>query len=251
MTNALKSTLAGAMQRRAHRTPPRRPAAAPTRSARLSLAPIPADRAHDFTLFGSIATRFFRNPERGGRRWARHQRMKSRCGYHVAPGLREAGGLRSSRNGQRFFEVFYGARDVNGQHDLKSDRLNAGWRAQEETGAALLYRQGDDGAVTVYLYPAKTDKLAPVEDAIMLERVTETAALTGRGIMAKHWRTLRSYAEVTSLDGEPSWADKLRIAYLRMTKPQIRDGRVHPPELWRSGPTVAAIALAFTIGWAA
>ena len=248
VTNALKSSLAHAMQRRATRPAPRRLTAKPTRAARISLAPIPADRAHDFSLFGSIATRFFRNPEPGGRRWARHQRMKSRSGYHVAPGLREAGGRRGARAGQRFFEVYYGAREVDGQHDLGNDRLNADWRAQEETGAALLYRQGDDGVVTVYLYPARTDKLAPVEDAIVLEKITETAALTGRGIMAKHWRALRAYAEVTSLDGEPSAADKALIGYLRLAKPQIRNGRVHPPEAWRAGLTVAALSFASALG---
>lgn len=247
MTNALRTSLAHAMQRRAPRTSPRRVANAPTRPARLRFAPIPPDRAHDFRLFATIATKFFRNPEQGGRRWARHQRMKARSGYHVAPGLHEAGGRRA-RSEQRFFEVFYGARDIHGLHDLSSDRLNADWRAMEETGAALLYRQGDDGAVTVYLYPAKTDKLAPLEDAIVLDRITETAALTGVGVMAKHWRALRAYAEVTSLDGEPSAADRALISYLRLVKPQIRAGRVHPPESWRAGLTVAALSVASALG---
>ncbi|MBX2854146.1 MAG: hypothetical protein KTR21_04110 [Rhodobacteraceae bacterium] len=209
---------------------------------------MPSDRSHDFSLFAHIASRFFRNPEAGGRRWALHERMRARAGYHVAPGLRDAVDARGQRGGQRFFEVYYGARDIHGVHDLSSERLNSEWRLVEETGAALLYRQGDDGAVTVYLYPAKTDRLAPVEDAIILDRITETAALTGKGLMARHWRALRAYAEVTSLDGEPSSSDSALIAWLRLTKPQIRANRVHPPQTVGAALTVAALSLSAALG---
>lgn len=248
MSNALRMTLQQTMHRRSQRTAPRRLQAAPTRPQRVSLAPMPADRAYDFTLFGAIATKFFRNPEKGGRRWARHQQMKARAGYHVAPGLQEAPGRRGARFGQRFFEVYYGVRALEGQQGLSNDRLSADWRTQRETGAALLYRQGDDGVVTVYLYPSKTDQLAPVEDAIILDRITETAALTGVGLLSRHWRALRAYAEVTSLDGEPSAADRALISYLRLVKPQIRNGRVHPPEARRAGLTVSMLSIASALG---
>ena len=59
-------------------------------------------------------------------------------------------------------------------------------------------------------------------------RYADLTPLTGRGTLETHWRALRSYAEVTSLDGEPSLLDRLAVRWLRFTRPRIVDNRRQP-----------------------
>lgn len=184
-------------------------------------------RRQDFALFKRLAGDFFEAPPFEDN----HIRMKARHGFYVAlnsedaarPALLDADASR----GTRTVEIFYGKRPVKNFHYLRDARLRYEWREVTETGAAMLYSQGEDGVVSVFLYPAFTDKMGPAEDAILLERFVDVAPLTGRGSLERHWRAFRAYAEVTSLDGEPTLADKLRVAWMRFTRPLARDGRLN------------------------
>lgn len=183
-------------------------------------APTP-ERADDYRLFRKNAATVFKAPAAE----AGHERMRARCGYHVSM-TREDERLPSAADS--VVEVFYGPRTLPQLKEVQGDAARAQWRAPVETGAALLYNQGADGVVTVFLYPAQTDHCLAAEDAILLGRYTDLAPLTGRGTLESHWRAFRAYAETTSLDGEPSLLDRLTVRWLRFTRPRIVDNRRQP-----------------------
>lgn len=192
-------------------------------------------REHDFGLFRRRAASYFQTPPVDDR----HDRMSARSGYAVATGDAEATA--------RTVEIGYGARDVENLRDLQTERVRIEWPAVRENGAALLYTQGEDGCVRVFLYPARTDGFGPEEDAILLARYADLEPLTGEGALSRHWNALRAYAESTSLDGEPGWKDHLRVAWLRLTRPILRNGRVAPAEWPRVAGATTAVAVAVIV----
>ncbi len=199
-------------------------------------------REHDFSLFRKNAAAFFDAPHFD----AGHERMRERAGYSVAvagddPAVR-------SRSEARVVEVAYGVYEIKHMAGLTHARLRGDWVGAQETGAALLYSQGVDGAVTAFLYPARIENMKPEEDAIVLARYADIELLTGRGVLEAHWRAFRSYAEVTSLEGEPSTVDHLRVAWLRLTRPVVRDGRRLRTEALDYGMKITALSVAIAIG---
>ncbi|MEL6978636.1 MAG: hypothetical protein AAGM38_08170 [Pseudomonadota bacterium] len=194
-------------------------------------------REQDFTLFRSVARKVFgETPAEAG-----HQRMTARSSYTVAIGgdealaLPEAGGAARARPtlawsdatapNARTVEVFYGERAIASRAKLADERLRAAWSNVTERGAALLYAQGEDGVVSVYLYPAEASSMKAEEDALLLARRRNLEAMTGRGALESHWRAFRAYAEVTSLAGEPSLWQRALVLWLRATRPALVDGR--------------------------
>ncbi len=186
-------------------------------------------RVQDFKLFKEIAARDLANPF-GGRA---HDRMAQRNGYYLSTGR----SARTAFPGRDRVELFYGSRAISG-----SDGATA------EQGAILSFVQGVDGQVSVYLQPAETDGMRTREDALLVDRFTETARLTGMGYINRRWRDFRAYAEATSIDGEPGWRDRAKASWLRFTKPPLVDGRFGPSEMRRMAPQVMAVALAFLTG---
>lgn len=196
-----------------------RPAGGPDGAA--GTTPEQARRAGDYRLFRKNAAAVYRAPPAD----AGHERMAARCGYHVSMTDPEE---RARNAADSVVEVFYGPRALPHLKETRSDAGQAHWRAPVETGATLLYAQGADGVVTVFLYPAQTDRCLAAEDAILLGRYTDVAPLTGRGTLESHWRAFRAYAETTSLDGEPSLLDRLTVRWLRFARPRIVDNRRQP-----------------------
>ncbi|MCI4660269.1 MAG: hypothetical protein MRY63_00390 [Neomegalonema sp.] len=199
-------------------------------------------RDQDYAIFRSIADKVFRAPKaRNGMGDERHYAMTARHGYYLAPNGR-CKQNRPSRWGEDVFEVFYGGRQVPSHRVALLDRENAP-ETLTEAGASLVYTRGEDGTVTVWLYPARTDAVAAEEDAIQLAHYTDTAPLTGKGTLEDHLSALRSYAEVTSLDGAPSLGDLAKVAWMRMSKPVVENGRRRAAELWDYAKVVGAVAL--------
>ncbi len=192
----------------------------------LGAALLRKQRSADFSLFRTQALAFFGAPPED----ARHERMAARAGFSV----REA-----ETEGARTVHVAYGARPV--AH--AADGAAASWRRETEAGAALVYRQGVDGVASAFLYPARSDSFGPEEDGFVLGRYQNLEVLTGRGVLEDHWALLRSYAEATSLDGEPSWLDHVRVGWLRFSRRAVRAGRVSPARAAHFVEVVGAFAL--------
>lgn len=199
-------------------------------------------REHDFSLFRKNAKAYFTDPEFD----AAHERMRERTGYSVSV----AGDDPSvgSPSEARVVEVAYGPYEIRQMAGLTQQRLRGEWVGATETGAALLYAQGVDGAVTAFLYPARIDRMMPEEDAIVLARYADIELLTGRGVLDSHWRAFRAYAEVTSLEGEPSTLDHALVAWLRLTRPVVRDGRRQRTEILDYGMKITALSAAIALG---
>lgn len=233
---------------------PRRGAAA--ESAERTLSPEAAERIRcrrdDFDLFRGYASDFFAAPpaDEG------HERMAAQSGFHFALGAEPKDAKKDAKGKKRparavdprVIEAFYGTRRLEAFDQVEADRLKASWDKASETGAALLYVQGDDGVVSAFLYPAAIEGMKPEEDAILLARFSQTEALTGKGLLESHWAFLRAYAEASSLDGEPGWLDHLRVAWLRLTCRRLVDGRLQPTALWGAGLRGLGLALAVAAG---
>ncbi len=200
------------------RTAPLGKAAAPSKAASSAQR---SQREDDYRLFRLNAAAVFK----GVKGDPGHERMAARCGFHVSMTDPEE---RAASAADSVVEVFYGPRTLPHLKETRSDAARAHWPAAVETGATLLYAQGADGVVTVFLYPAQTDRCLAAEDAILLGRYADVTPLTGRGTLEAHWRALRSYAETTSLDGEPTLLDRLAVRWLRFTRPRIVDNRRQP-----------------------
>lgn len=189
-------------------------------------------RRQDFVLFKRVAREFFRAPPMD----EQHRRMTARSGYAVAfDGEAAASAPEPLGCDARAVEAFYGEHRLDGYRALAQERLKAEWRDPIESGASLLYAQGDDGVVSVFLHPAETPGMKAEEDAILLARYQELEAMTGRGALERHWRALRAYAETTSLDGEPRWDQILLVRWLRFSRTVVVDGRR------RAAPMIGAI----------
>lgn len=203
-------------------------------------------RRQDFDLFKRQAIGFFRAPPktRG------HARMRARCGFHVALGgaPAPAPAMIDAIEDPKLntLEVYYGARTLPSYETVAGPAARQTWRDPGETGAALLYAAGEDGAVTAYLYAASARALSAAEDGLILGRFSDLNPLTGRGQLEAHWAAFRAYAEVTSVDGEPTWRDKAIVTGLRFFCARLKDGRRHEPE-WRGAALRAGLLSALII----
>ena len=130
-----------------------------------------------------------------------------------------------SRNGgtnKRVVEIFFGSRP------FESITNGRDWTTLTEYGATLLYDRDDSGYIIVSLYPANTDKQKQIESLIFLEIKIDPKKLKDKNYLKKHWNDLVAYMECTSLDGNPTISQKIRIAYLRTFKHLIIDSKWMP-----------------------
>lgn len=179
----------------------------------------------------------------------RHDHMAGLYGFLVSPKGR-AGGI-----DDRTVEVFYGQRPFESVKELvQQDGSLPSLRRRFliERGASLTYQRGDNGAVIVTLAPAITENFRPQESAIVLDFMTDPSPLRAPPWLVvpprieSHWRCLMSYLQCTSIDGDPTLGDRLRLGWLRWTKPLIIEEKLAPPR-WRS-LALQIIAWVLTVG---
>jgi hypothetical protein len=92
-----------------------------------------------------------------------------------------------------------------------------------EKGLTLLYTLGPSGQVAVVLYPAISDLSRPIEEYIFLGLGFQTAYQLHTRLRSDI-ADLVAYGYVTSLDGDPTIREKLRVWWLRQMKPMQVDG---------------------------
>lgn len=186
-----------------------------------------------FEFFSENSIRWFNEIAAADRR---HAGLTNIYNFGVSPNGRD-GGI-----SERDVEVFYGQRPfervkelVHQEHGLPALRT----RFLVERGASLHYQRGDDGAVIVTLAPAITESFRPPESSIVLDFLREPSPLKALPWLdvppriERHWRCLMSYIQCTSIDGDPTWGDRLRVAWLRWTRNLIVDEKLMPPR-WRT-----------------
>lgn len=141
------------------------------------------------------------------------ERLYNLC---VCPGSR-AGGTNN-----RIFEVFWGSRP------FESITLGRTWKALTEYGATLLFERDDTGFVLISIYPANTDNRKPIESSIALKLWVDPIKLKDSAFLKKLWNDFNAYMECTSLDGNPTLLQRLRISYLRNFKHLVIDNKWAP-----------------------
>lgn len=159
----------------------------------------------------------------------RNAEFHNNYGLNIVPGGGDGG------MNKRLVEIFYGTRPVGKTIDsvgpAGGPRLTRTILVSEY-GAKLVYQINDKGNVQCWLYPAETKNLGQIENAILLDWIPEPRALLDLQLLKSHWDDFMAYMQVTSLDGEPSFRDKVRVDWLRFSKHRIVDDKFQGPR-WK------------------
>lgn len=150
---------------------------------------------------------------------------------------------------KRVVEVFFGNRAID--HVETFESLDGEFPQRQsklvsERGASLRYERTDTGTVICTLFPAETKSSRQREDSILLEWIANPRYLHSKRKVGAHWRSLISYMQCTSVDGEPTMLDKWRVGYLRFTRRLIVDGRAETTHIVAALESIFRYAL--TIG---
>lgn len=173
----------------------------------------------------------------------RAARLKSQYSFYAVPGGANGG------NDKRIVEVFFGSRPFD---EITVPRGQAAGvpRLQptmlSERGAHLRYERVDDGSVLTVLHPAVTDNRRPSEDFIILRFRRSPTALQSDCAISRDWRALVSYMIETSLDAHPTFVDKARLWWIRLTRKRSVDKKIERPRAVNGLETI--ISYAFTVG---
>lgn len=157
----------------------------------------------DFEKFYDNSQSVFTNLRENDKRVEVFQNEHMLC---ICPGSRAGG------SEKRIVEVFWGARP----YEFETKGRN--WKSLTETGATLFFYRNDTGDVTISLYPAKTEFRQPIEDYIALHEWVDPKKLNDQKFIESLWNDFIAYMENTSLDGKPTFYQRLRIWYLRHFK---------------------------------
>lgn len=148
--------------------------------------------------------------------------FKNEYMLNICPGSR-AGGQE-----KRIIEVFWGSR----MYDFESQST---WKKSfNETGVTLFFYRNDTGHITISLSPAKTEFIKPIEDSIVLYRWIDPKKLNNDRFIKSLWNNFIAYMQYTSLDGKPTYYQKLRVFYLRYFKRLVIDNKSKPTKFSKS-----------------
>jgi len=204
------------------------------------------ERHAECQIFVNLAVDWF--PEIA-KRDPRHQFLADRYGFHVVPGGRERA------DDRQLLEVFYGERAIEQVTETRPrPGQNGGLPSSRRTlvterGASLRYQRTDHGTVLCLLEPARSQGFERPESLIVLAHIKDPRVLTGKPILERHWRSLISYFECSSIDGDPGFSDRIRVWWLLYTKPLTIDGKAQRRHIIPVGGQILKWAIA--IGLAA
>lgn len=142
--------------------------------------------------------------------------FKDRCILNVFPGSRAGG------DNPDVIEIFWGYQPV------KRIDKNNGFEILTEDGVTMLFNLLPDGHVFITLYPAKTKVMRPIEDSIILHRFHKATWLLKERNQKALWRDFMAYTECTSLIGTPSIWQRLRMFWVKYSRPVCIDSVQQP-----------------------
>lgn len=202
-----------------------------------------SERNLEFGIFISLAECWFKEIASQD---PRHEILEKMYDFYVVPG---------GKNGavdKRELDVFFGKRPIEsvteirqgtGQNAVFPIRAN---KFVTEAGAELRYRKTEHGTVLCLLTPARSEGSRQREDSIILAHIKEPRSLTGKPLLERHWRSLISYLECSSLDGDPRVVDRIRVWWLQFSRPMIVEGKYQGRRILHVGGEI--IKWALTIG---
>lgn len=113
-------------------------------------------------------------------------------------------------------QIFFGQRSMF-RKDIEG-------KTASERGLCLLYSLGPTGDVAVTIYPCNSSLGKVTEDHIYIG-LGRFSAYRLLNRVQSDMRLLVAYGYVSSLDTDPTWQERLRIAWLRRIKPSQIDGK--------------------------
>lgn len=129
------------------------------------------------------------------------------------------------RNGginNRIAEVFYGSRPYDRTRSIKADFTDS-TKTLYESGTTMAFHLNDHGYVAIMLHPSATEYTKSFESTIFVEDYIHPKKLMDESFLERQWKFLNSYMECTSIEGNPTWKDRLRTSYLRNFKNFVQD----------------------------
>ena len=170
----------------------------------------------------------------------RHEFFQSVYGFHTVQG--------ASSGDPRIFEVFYGARPYDQKIDFTDQSGQVvdppRKRLLSERGPSLVYNQLDNGAVLCTLEPARTEGYPRRESSILVKYIRKPEQLLKDLVIGRHWKHFMAYAEVTSLVGDPTPWERMRVWYLMKTRHLLIKGELENPRYWTWSEYVVWFVLA-------
>ncbi len=158
----------------------------------------------------------------------RHEFFNSIYGFHTVQG--------AGSGDPTIFEVFYGARpydqkiEFTDQNGKPLDRPQK--RLLSERGANLIYSQLANGAVLCTLEPARAEGYTRSESSVLLELIRNPGKLLKDRVIRRQWNHFIAYAEVSSLDGDPTPFERLRVWNLMKTRHLLVKRQLEKPRYW-------------------
>lgn len=175
-------------------------------------------RSKDFETFYNQSKDIFEPFRTRGDREKYYQDLYMLC---VCPGSRSGGCV------SRIVEFFWGRRIFDKNQSLSNDGRRS-LHFEAETGVTMLFFKNDDGYVSIQMYPACTEQHRPTEDFIFWKKSVDPSRLLQKSFQKRCWDAFMAYMEVTSLDGDPTLGQKLRVWYYRNFKYVVEDNKELP-----------------------
>ena len=142
--------------------------------------------------------------------------FQDKCMLTVCPGSRKGG------DNPYVIDVFWGTQFIK-----RIDKHN-GFEDLTEDGVTMLFNLLPDGYVNITLYPAKTKVMRPIEDFIVLHQPRKATWLLNKRNQKSLWSDFMAYSQCTSLIGTPSIYQRLRIFWIRHSRPMCINGIMQP-----------------------
>lgn len=162
------------------------------------------------------------------------QIYKDRCMLCICPGSRDSG------KHSDIVEVFWGS------HPVKKIGATNNFQLLPETGVTLFFNLLPDGHVLISMYPAKNEIMRPIEDHILLHRFCKAEWLNKKKNQKALWRDFMAYTECTSLIGTPSLYQRLRMSWVKYSRPIYVNGVQQPIKMVSHFGKIISFAL--TVG---
>jgi len=175
-------------------------------------------RFENFEKFHKCAREIFEPFKTRGEREKYYDALYMLC---VCPGSRMGG--RESR----IVEFFWGNRLFDKNEGLSQD----GHRSihfESEAGATMFFFKNDDGYVSIQMYPAHTEHRHPIEDFIIWRMAVNPSRLLKKRFQKHCWRAFMAYMEVTSIDGAPTFWQRIQVWCYRTFKHVVVDKKEIP-----------------------
>lgn len=176
------------------------------------------DKINDFNCFFNECNDFF--TKLGEENNERSKFFQDYYKLQICPGGRYG------RDNNKIIDIFWG----NSIYDEISDEQGKK-KYLFENGTSLFFFLNDTGDVTISLYPAKTENRRPIEDSIELYQWIDPIKLKRESFRKALWKDFIAYMECTSLEGRPTWYQKMRIYYLKQVRHLVVDKKWQPRKI--------------------